>query len=167
MDFLLRPWALSDAKSIWEYADNKKVSDNLRDAFPHPYAFEDAVQFIGGILVAGEERQCCRAIEVEGKAAGSIGVFLKSDVYRKSAEIGYWLAEPYWGHGIMSRAIRELCAYAFTRYDLERIYAEIFAPNTGSRRALEKAGFLFEGTLKNSICKNGRLMDSLVYALLK
>jgi len=167
MDFKLRPWVHSDAESIWGFANNKKIADNLRNAFPHPYTLKDAEQFIGSILEAGEENQCCRAIEVEGKAVGSIGVFLKGDVYCKSAEIGYWLAEPYWGYGIMSRAVRELCAYAFSHYDLSRIYAEIFAPNTRSRRALEKAGFSFEGTLKNSVYKNGCLMDSLVYALLK
>ncbi len=98
---------------------------------------------------------------------GSIGVFCGRDVYRRSAEIGYWLAEPFWGQGIMSEAIRRISEEAFRRFDIVRLYAEPFAVNVGSRRALEKAGFELEGILRNSVCKNGRILDSCVYARLK
>jgi ribosomal-protein-alanine N-acetyltransferase len=97
---------------------------------------------------------------------GSIGVFVKDDVYRKSAEIGYWLGEPYWGRGIMTDAIRQMCRMAFERFDIVRIFAEPFAYNAGSMRALEKAGFTLEGVHRMSVFKNGQFYDSCTYALL-
>ena len=106
-------------------------------------------------------------IEVNGEAAGNISVSCGSDVYRKSAELGYWLAEPFWGRGIMPEAIRQVCKEAFERYDIVRIYAEPFAWNTGSRRALDKAGFALEAVLHNSVYKNGKIGDSCIYSLLK
>ena len=167
MDFLLRPWKESDIESVARHADNKRIADNLRDAFPHPYRYEDAAAYVCSCLNAAEDRQCVRAIEVGGEAVGSIGLFIGGDVCCKSAEIGYWLAEELWGNGIMSRAIRQLCQEAFARYDLVRIYAQPFAHNIGSKRALEKAGFEWEGTLRKSVYKNGKLFDSCIYACLR
>lgn len=166
MDFILRPWRIDDVHSITKYANNKKIADNLRNAYPFPYTLEDALTFISGFL-AEDESYICRAIEVNGEAAGSIGVFQKEDVYEKSAEMGYWLAEPYWGRGIMTRAIRQMAALAFETMDIVRIFAEPYAYNKGSRRALEKAGFALEGVLKKSVCKNGKIFDSCIYALVR
>ncbi len=167
MEFVLRPWRESDIISVAKHADNKKIADNLRDVFPHPYRYEDAAAYVRSCLNASEERQYVRAIEVNGEAVGSIGIFLGEDVCCKSAEIGYWLAEEYWGNGIMSRAIRLLCDEAFARYDLVRVYAQPFAHNIGSKRALQKAGFELEGVLRRSIYKNGKVFDSCMYALLR
>lgn len=166
MEFVLRKWRASDADSIVKYANNKKIADNLRDGFPHPYVLADAQNYIRSMSPDSDAR-ICLAIEAGGEAVGSIGVFLKEDVYRKSAEIGYWLGEPFWGHGIMTEAIRQMCGMAFERLDIVRIYAEPFAYNAGSRRALEKAGFILEGVLRKSICKNGQIHDSCIYALVK
>lgn len=88
MEFLLRPWRESDIESVAKHADNKKIADNLRDAFPHPYRYEDAAAYVRSCLNAPEEKQCVRAIEVDGEAVGSIGVFVGEDVCCKSAEIG-------------------------------------------------------------------------------
>ena len=107
------------------------------------------------------------AIEAGGEAVGSIGVFRKDNVYRKSAELGYWLAEPFWGRGIMTRAVEQICAIAFDTLGVVRIFAEPFAENTKSRRVLEKAGFHLEGTMRRSVYKEGRVMDSCMYALLR
>ncbi len=104
---------------------------------------------------------------MDGEAVGSIAVTLKDDVYRKSAELGYWLAEPYWNRGIMTEAVRRICRHAFAAYDIVRIFAEPFACNTASRRVLERAGFTLEGVIKMSVYKNGRMLDSCIYALLK
>lgn len=166
-DILLRKWKIEDAGAVAKYANNKKIADNLRDAFPYPYTLEDAKRYVEACAENNETGQCCRAIVVDDEAVGSIGVFLKDDVYRKSAEIGYWLAEPFWGRGIITEAIRQICSYAFSHYDIARIFAEPFAINQGSRRALEKAGFKLEGILESSVYKNGQIMDSCVYALLR
>ena len=163
----MREWREEDIPAVAKYADNPRVAANLRDVFPSPYAKEDAVAYIRGCIAAGNERQLTRAIVIGGEAVGSIGVFCGRDVYRRSAEIGYWLAEPFWGQGIMSEAIRRISEEAFRRFDIVRLYAEPFAVNAGSRRALEKAGFELEGILRNSVCKNGRILDSCVYARLK
>lgn len=166
MEFELRPWRAEDAASVARHANNPKIAANLRNVFPYPYTMEDAVGYIKSCMDADPARQCTRAIVIDGEAAGSIGIFLGDDVYCKSAEIGYWLAEPYWGRGVMSAAVQQLCTHAFQTYDLERIYAEIFAHNLGSCRVLEKAGFQREGVLKNSVYKNGVLCDSCIYALI-
>lgn len=165
MEFELRPWRADDAASVARYANNAKIAANLRDGFPYPYTLADAEWFVKGCMDADPARQCFRAVTIDGDAIGSVSLCLGEDVYCKSAELGYWLAEPFWQCGIMSAAVRQLCAEAFQTFDLARIYAEPFAHNLASRRVLEKAGFLQEGVLKNSVYKNGVLRDSCMYAL--
>lgn len=167
MEFSLREWRESDAESVAKYADNKNISNYLRDVFPHPYTLNDAREYVASCISADEARQLTRAIVVNGEAVGSIGIFLCSDVYRLSAELGYWLAEPFWGNGIMSRAVTQICGEAFQKYKIVRIFAEPYAHNAGSRRVLEKAGFALEGYLKNSVYKNDTLYDSCIYSLNK
>ena len=167
MQFVLREWRESDAASVARYANNQKIAANLRNVFPYPYTLSDAQAYISACLQSDPGNQCYRAIDVEGEAAGSIGVFMKDDIYCKSAEIGYWLGEPFWGKGIMTAAINQLCELCFTRWDIVRIFAEPFAYNTGSRRALEKAGFELEGLLQKSVYKFGQIHDSCIYARLR
>ncbi len=167
VDTELRKWKSEDIENVAKYANNIKIANNLRNAFPHPYTLEDAERYVSSCIANSESDQCCRAIVVAGEVVGSIGIFIKDDVYCKSAEIGYWLAEPFWGRGIMTQAIMQLCEYAFDTYDIVRIFAEPFANNSGSRRSLEKAGFTLEGILKNSVYKNGQIVDSCIYAFIK
>lgn len=166
IDYELRPWRYVDAEDIAHYANNKKIAANLRDAFPYPYTRKDATDYVESCIQSKDSGQLCRAICADGHAVGSIGIFLGSDVYRYSAELGYWLAEDYWGQGIMSSAVSRICRKAFETFPVVRIYAEPFARNTGSRKVLEHCGFQLEGIKKDSIYKNGELMDSCVYALL-
>lgn len=167
MNFELRKWNLEDSQDVAYYANNKKIAANLRNVFPYPYIFADAEGYIRSCVENSEERQLCRAIVVNGRAAGSVGIFCGTDVYEKSAELGYWLAEEFWGKGIMTEAVRQLCQEAFDKFDIIRIYAEPFAYNTGSRRVLEKAGFSLEGIMKKGVCKNGQIYDYCMYALLR
>lgn len=167
MDFLLREWRPDDAPNAAKHADNAKIARNLRDVFPHPYGLKDAEQYINSCLCASRESSICLAIEIDGGAAGSIGAFRMDDVYQKSAELGYWLGEEYWSRGIMSAAVAQICQKAFTRWDIVRIFAEPFSGNIGSRRVLEKNGFLLEGVMKNGVFKNGELLDYCMYALLR
>lgn len=165
--FILRPWRSEDAAALAAAADNPKIAANLRNSFPSPYTLADAERFIQDCIAQGEERQLAQAIIIEGKAAGSIGVFVKDDVYEKSAELGYWLAEEYWGRGVMTEAARRICREAFDRFDILRVFAEPFESNLGSRRVLEKAGFTYEGTMRNGVFKNGRVLSYRVYSLLR
>ncbi len=167
MDFTLREWRQSDAADVVRYANNDKIARNLRDVFPHPYTLADAENFINSCLEADEICQLFRAITVDGHAVGSVGLLLGRDVYQKNAELGYWLAEDFWGRGIMTQTVRQFCREGFSRWDIQRIYAEPFAYNIASRRVLEKAGFTLEGIMRQGVFKRGQVCDSCMYALLR
>lgn len=162
---VLRKWRNDDAPRLAEIANNKYIFDNLRDAIPYPYTEKDAEDYISMALNADDKTHLF-AIEFDGKLAGSIGGFIKGDIYRKSAEIGYYLEKQYWGRGIMTKSIKILINHLFSNFDLLRIYAEPFARNTGSRRALEKAGFGLEATIRCGAVKNDIVEDYCIYSLL-
>src|SRR5215469_6055068 len=159
---LIRPWRLNDAESLAKHANNRKVWLALRDAFPHPYTIQDAYEFLQQAVTERPTVNFCT--EIQGLAAGGIGIRLGQDVHRHTAEFGYWLAEDFWGRGIMTEAIAAFIDFCFEDFKLHRIYAEPFANNRASARVLEKAGFAFEGRLKNNVFKDGKLLDSLLYA---
>ena len=167
MDFILREWRQEDADDVAKYADNEKIARNLRDVFPHPYTLADARGFVDSCVEGDEDRQLCRAIVVDGHTVGSIALFRGSDVYQKTAELGYWLAEDYWGKGIMTRAVKQICEEGFSCWDIVRVYAEPFAHNVPSRRVLEKAGFSLEGVMRRGVYKRGQVCDFCMYALLR
>lgn len=168
MDIFLRKWQLQDAKRIQPLANDMEIAKYLRNGFPYPYAEQDAETYIQFCLSGDENVQLCRAIVVDGQVAGSIGVFCQNphEVYAKSAEIGYWLGRTYWGKGIMREAIKQICREAFETYDIVRIFAEPYANNIGSRKALEYAGFQLEGIMRKSVFKNGEIVDGCLYARL-
>src|SRR5512133_2076994 len=163
---ILRPWGISDASQLALIADNKKIADNLRDGFPFPYSLKDAYDWLNIILPENNPPHFF-AITLDSQLVGSIGIVTKSDIYRKNFEIGYFLSEDYWGKGIATRAIKAATSYAFRDFDIVRIYAEPFSDNVGSRRALEKAGFRLEATLKHNVIKNGIIKDSCIYSVLR
>ena len=165
MNCVLRKWRLSDAKDLAAALSNEKILNNLRDGLPFPYTEQDAGDYITAMLSADENSTFAYAITVDDRAVGSIGAFRQSNIHRQTAELGYYLAEEYWGRGIMTEAIRQLCGIVFDTTDILRIYAEPFAYNTGSRRALEKAGFALEGIMKNNAVKNGKVLDMALYSL--
>ena len=166
MEFCLRPWRLEDAPSIARLADNIEIARWLRDVFPNPYTLQDAQGFIQSCLENGED-SLCLAIEIDGQAVGSIGLFRGTDVYQKNAELGYWLGREFHGQGVMTQAVREICRMGFAHWDIGRIYAGPYASNAGSRRVLEKAGFQLEGILRRSVYKLGETQDSCMYSLLR
>jgi ribosomal-protein-alanine N-acetyltransferase len=163
---ILRPWSVGDARELAIIADNKKISDNLRDGFPYPYSLKDARNWLN-IIIPENFPPRFFAITIDRQLVGSIGIVSKSDIYRKNFEIGYFLAEEYWGKGIATRAIKAATTYAFKDFDIVRVYAEPFSDNTASRRALEKAGFSLEATLRRNVIKNGIIKDSCIYSVLR
>jgi RimJ/RimL family protein N-acetyltransferase len=158
----LRPYVEEDAPSLARLANDLSVWRNLRDAFPHPYLLEHAIGFIA--YTRGQPPGCHMAVVVDGQAVGGIGLKLGTDVERVSAELGYWLGAPHRGRGVMTEAIRAFTDDAFERFSLTRIFALPFAHNTASCRALEKAGFTLEGTLRRSAIKDGEITDQRLYA---
>ncbi|HWR22838.1 MAG TPA: GNAT family N-acetyltransferase [Feifaniaceae bacterium] len=165
--YTLRLWRMEDAERVAELADNPGIAKNLLNAFPSPYGLEDAKTYLSRCIEAGEGKRLDRAVEVDGRAAGSVSVIPGEDVYEKSAEIGYWLGEPYWGLGIMTRAVREISELAFSKFDIVRIQAEVFSDNKASCRVLERAGYAFEGVKRCAVYKNGGIQDLHTYALVR
>lgn len=161
----VRSWRWGDEPSLVRHANNRKVWMNLRDRFPHPYTLQDAEQWLRLVHAAVPEANF--AIAVDGLAAGGIGFALQEDVHRRSAEIGYWLGEEFWGRGIMTEAVRAVTAHAFATYDLCRIYAGVFEWNPASMRLLEKAGYSCEGRLRKSVTKDGKTLDQFLYAVIR
>lgn len=161
----IRKWEMSDAEALAKALSNKKVMDNLRDGLPYPYTEDDAKQYINAMLAADPADTFAYAVCVDGKVVGSIGAFRQENIHNRTAELGYYLAEEQWGKGIMTQAVRQLCEVIFETTDILRIFAEPFSHNAGSRRVLEKAGFNFEGTLKNNAFKNGKVLDMVMYSL--
>lgn len=169
MDVSIREFLESDAKDLAHYANDKRIAAFIRDDFPQPYSVEDAERFIKVCLDREHTNRIARAICMDDKFIGTISIMFnrQDDVYRKSAEIGYWLGVPFWGKGIMTSAIVYMCNLAFKYCNIERIYAETFEINTASRRCLEKAGFTYEGTLRNHICKYNVVQNSCMYSILR
>jgi RimJ/RimL family protein N-acetyltransferase len=163
-EYILREWQIEDAKSIAIYANNHKIWQNLRDGFPHPYNVKDAEAFITKVNEATPKTVF--AIATESEAIGSIGLMVGNDVHRFTAELGYFLAEPFWGKGIMTRAVCILSTWAFNNLKLHRISAEPYATNIASHRVLEKAGFSFEGRLRSSVLKDTKILDQMVYSII-
>ncbi len=161
----VRSLRATDAEAIALHANNRKVWVQLRDQFPHPYSIDDAREFIQ--FTCAQDPETAFAITVGDLPAGVIGVVLRDDVERCSAEIGYWLGEKYWGRGIATRALAGFTRFAMTAYQLERIYALPLASNSASCRVLEKAGYRLEGRLRRSAIKAGVVQDQLLYAILR
>ena len=163
----LRGFEVSDARSIAEVADNPKVAMRLRNVFPSPYTLSDAEEFVALCIGAGNAN-LHRAIAIDGEAVGAIGITPgeKGEVHQRTAEIGYWLGEPYWGRGIVTDALNGFSDYLFERTDLLRLFATVYDGNSASCRVLEKAGFEKEGVMRAFVEKNGEILDAHLYAKL-
>ncbi len=162
--YILRPFQITDKQALAKHANNEKISSNLRDRFLYPYTEEDAEWFINFVLENNSPVKNF-IIEINNEAAGSIGFDQDDDIYRLNAEIGYWLGEEHWGKGIMTAVIKATVKYIFENFDIKRVYATPFATTTGSIRALEKAGFKREATIKNGVIKKGKVLDYYIYSI--
>ena len=158
----IREWRLNDAPSLTRHANNRRVWLGLRDLFPHPYAIENAHEFLRQATAEKPTTKFC--IDIESAAAGGIGIRIGEDVHRYVGQLGYWLGEEFWGRGIMTEAVSEFVNYCFKKFPLHRIYAEAYANNLASAHVLEKAGFVLEGRLRKNVVKDGKVLDSLLFA---
>ena len=161
----MRPLHHSDRFEMTRFLDNPNIFKNVRDHLPQPYTIQDAINFID--LVSKEDPQCTFAIQFEDHFAGVIGLKIQDDVHRKSAEIGYWIGEPFWGKGIASNAIHQMVSYGFEHLDINRVFAATYEYNLASMHVLEKNGFIKEGILRKAVLKNGAFHDEHRFAILK
>jgi ribosomal-protein-alanine N-acetyltransferase len=158
---VLRPWQKQDAQELAAVANNKNIWNNLRDALPSPYTVMDALQWIA--QVNDKSPVVNFAIVYNGQVAGSIGCVPKTDVARKTVEIGYFVGEHYWGKGIATEAVRLLVDFIETRMDVIRIYANVFAQNTASMKVLQKNSFHLEAIHRKAVIKNNEVMDEYIW----
>ncbi len=163
-DIVLRPYTLEDAEALTSIANNRKISINLRDAFPYPYSNEDAKNFI--TMCLEKEVQTVFAIIYKGQLAGSISLHPLEDVYRRTAEIGYFIGEAFWGKGIATKSVEMLTKFGFESLHLARIFAGIFESNKASMRVLEKNGFVLECIKRKAVLKDNKILDEYLYAKL-
>ena len=162
--YKLREWRPSDKASLVKYANNRKVWMNVGDTFPHPYTMSDALEWIARNQNKAPTTEF--AIATKDEAIGGIGIEIQRGKTR-SAGVGYWLGEPFWNKGIMTGALMAFTEYAFDNFDLVRIYARVIENNPASMRVLKKAGFIYEGRWRKSVVKDGKLLDTVRYALVK
>jgi [ribosomal protein S5]-alanine N-acetyltransferase len=159
----LRPLTLEDAPRMAELGNNEKISRNLRDGFPHPFTVQHAEE---KLRVWTEKVPCTFfAIEWNGEYVGNISLSPGTDVYRKTAEIGYFIGEPYWNKGIATKAVKLIVEYGFKELGLARIHTGVFDYNEASMRVLEKCGFERDGVFKKAVIKNGQFRDEVRYSI--
>ncbi len=162
---VLRKLTDNDKSSLAQLANNIKIWNNVRDILPHPYTIDDAISFINSIK--NENLQKNLAIEYDDAFCGMIGLIPQQDVYKKTAEIGYWLGEPFWNKGIATTAVKLITEYGFHQLHFVRIHTGIFEYNIGSMKVLEKNGYKKDGVFEKNIFKNGKLINEHRYSKLK
>lgn len=163
MEISLREWSNEDISSLLTHANNEHIARFMTNAFPHPYTQKDAESFLN--RVSNMKSGLILAIDMDGEAVGSIGVFPQEDIECKNAEMGYWLGEAFWSKGIITQVVAIMIRIAFEKFDIDRIYARPFGNNPASIRVLEKSGFHHEATIKKGIFKNGEFQDLLIYRI--
>ncbi len=161
MYITLRPWAIEDTATLTAYFNNINIWNNLRDYMPHPYTAEDAEEFITSQIKLFPTQNF--AILNENEIVGGIGMVLLDDIYKMNVELGYWVAEPFWGTGIATIAVGIMTQYIFETFAVNRIVAEVFEPNKVSMRVLEKNGFFLESVRRKGVLKNEFLIDNFVW----
>ena len=161
----VREFRDSDLEALVKHANNTNVSRNLEDRFPFPYTMDSGEKWLAH--VAEQDPLTSFAIATQEEVVGGIGFHIREDVYRCTAELGYWLGESYWGQGVATLAVRSVTRWAFESFPIERLQARVFESNPASCRVLEKAGFNYEGRLRRSVLKMNLLMDQVVYAILR
>jgi RimJ/RimL family protein N-acetyltransferase len=131
---------------------------------PHPYTEQDAREFIAATRRGGLLRRAIR-LRSDGRMIGGVGLALEEDNQR--AELGYWIAVPFWGHGYATEAAYEIVRYGFESLHLNRIFAGHFGNNPASQRVLAKLGMRHEGCQRQHIRKWDRFVDLELYGLLR
>jgi len=143
-------------------ANNENVSRYLINTFPYPYTKKDADWWIS--TGAHENGAVNKVIEYSGKFVGGIGIMPQTGWRDHIAEIGYWIGEAYWGHGIATEALRQMTEYAFLELRYRKLFGPVLEPNHASMKVLEKNNYILEGILKQEVFKNNQYFDIYQYA---
>lgn len=161
----IRPWMHGDEDSLAYHADSHEIATWLADGFPSPYTREAARAWIE--INRPKDPPESFAIIVDGEAVGCTGYIPKSGMRARGVAFGYWLGTRYWGRGIVTEASALTLAWMFEHLELQRVQADVFEGNNASVRVLEKLGFVHEGTLRRALVRNGKMLDNLLFGLLR
>ena len=167
--FHLSEFRLSDRSALVECLNDRDIYERtLR--IPFPYAEADADEWLA--LVAKITQEQGRPVQFairnsDESIIGGCGFdgFQIGKSHR--AEIGYWLAKPFWGRGIMTAVVQQVCHHAFEEFGLVKITAHVFTHNPASARVLKKCGFVQEGLLRKHYLKAENFIDARLFALLR
>jgi ribosomal-protein-alanine N-acetyltransferase len=162
----IRSWQSGDEDALTRLANNRKLWRNMTNRFPHPYGRADAIDWIRLANSQPSDAQHF-AVVIGGAAVGGVGFERLRDLSTRTAEIGYWIGEPFWGRGIATAALAAATVLAFRDFDFVRLQAGVLAWNPASCRVLEKAGYSLEGRLRRQIYKDGVVCDLFMYSLLR
>ena len=165
MKIELKKWSLEDSQSLIKICNSIDRS-YLSDRIPEPYTDEAADWWLNMANENEGKKGVFREIIEDGEIIGTISVEQKEDVYRKDAEIGYYLLPERCSKGIMTEAVKQICEIAFQELDIIRITGLIYEPNIASRKVLEKNDFVLEGLMKNAVIKNGEIYNLCIYGKL-
>ena len=163
MEFRL--YNLDYAGTFAQIRNNPAILDNGYDKTPNPFTEQDAINFINIQLNKKPSQRFL--IFCNNEMAGEIGITIQDDVHRLCAEIGYFIAEPFWGKGLATEAIKKMTEYTFATFEIVRIIAGVFDFNKASMKALEKNGYYLESIRKKSVIKKGQIIDDYIWVKLK
>ncbi|AFL84062.1 acetyltransferase, ribosomal protein N-acetylase [Belliella baltica DSM 15883] len=159
-------WNDGHFHNLYPIANNPKIAQNLRDTFPHPYTIHDARHWIEHNMKFNPPQNF--AIEYNDQLVGSVGGEIGKDELRTNLEIGFWVAEPFWGKGIATEAVQLYAEYILDKFaEIKRIYSQVYDFNTSSMKVLENAGFIPEAILKDAYIKNGKIGDLFQYVIIR
>lgn len=162
----LRPWTIDDVAGLVDVANDPAIARTMPDAFPSPYTEADARDYLALSQTADSPGRHF-AIEVGGALIGGAGFTPKKDVYRLTAELGYWLGRAQWGKGYATAALGLLTDHIFATTELERLEGRVFERNAASARVLEKCGYRLESRAARAVIKNNEILDALLYVRLR
>jgi [ribosomal protein S5]-alanine N-acetyltransferase len=163
---VLRPFVWEDAAAVQRLAGAREVADTTLN-IPHPYEDGMAEQWIeshAAAFAAGRLVSYAVTDQPSGGLLGTVSLHLEPTHAR--GELGYWFGVPFWGKGYATEAARALVDFGFAHLQLHRIQARHFVRNPASGRVMQKLGMVYEGTLRQDVCKWGRFEDSAIYAVL-
>ncbi|MDO6427432.1 GNAT family protein [Thalassotalea sp. 1_MG-2023] len=159
----LRAFNNNDSELLVNYLNNSQVTQYITSAIPQPYTAQDAQWWISH----SQQSSLIKAIEYQGEFVGCISAQRGDFEYYRSAELGYWVAQKFWGKGIATIAVKNFSEWLFTQTDILRLQVSVVSLNKASNRVLAKNNFTCEGMRKHVSYKNGQFFDEELWSLLK
>ncbi len=160
---LLRPLAFDDVDDVLAYASDPGVARYLPQ-LPKPYTRSNAVEFIARQTLAQWPDEATFAIVLEQHVIGSVTLRIKD---HDSGGLGYALARPHWGRGLMPEAARAVTDWGFEAHGLNKVYAFADIRNRQSWRVMEKLGMTREGVLRAHRKFGDEYVDDVFYGILR